>query len=111
MTDQKLLTAPDAVASVMPAVTQLSVETPSWGYGNSGTRFKVFPQSGVPRNPFEKVEDAATIGRFTGVARSIALHIPWDRVDDYSMLTAFDVVQKFQFIRYSVSGKDLLYHQ
>jgi L-rhamnose isomerase/sugar isomerase len=89
MTNQSLLAAHDAVASVTPAVTRLAVETPSWGYGNSGTRFKVFPQPGVPRNPFEKVEDAAIIGRFTGVARSIALHIPWDRVDDFSMLAAF----------------------
>jgi L-rhamnose isomerase/sugar isomerase len=75
--------------SVAAAVTRLAIETPSWGYGNSGTRFKVFPQPGVPRNPFEKVEDAAIIGRYTGVAKSIALHIPWDRVDDFSMLAAF----------------------
>src|SRR5579864_1218179 len=75
--------------SVLDAVTTLSVETPSWGYGNSGTRFKVFPQPGVPRDPFEKVEDAAIVARYTGVARFIALHIPWDRVDDFSMLTAF----------------------
>ena len=75
--------------SVKDAVISLAVETPSWGYGNSGTRFKVFPQPGVPRNPFEKVEDAAIIRRYTGVARSIALHIPWDRVDDFSMLAAF----------------------
>jgi L-rhamnose isomerase / sugar isomerase len=71
------------------AVTGLQVETPSWGYGNSGTRFKVFPQPGVPRNPFEKVEDAATVGRYTGVAKAIALHIPWDRVEDFSALSAF----------------------
>ncbi|MBV9133935.1 MAG: rhamnose isomerase, partial [Chloroflexi bacterium] len=75
--------------SVSAAVTKLAVETPSWGYGNSGTRFKVFPQAGVPRDPFEKVEDAAIVGRYTGVAKSIALHIPWDRVDDFSMLAAF----------------------
>src|SRR5438067_12514090 len=75
--------------SVMDAVTTLSVETPSWGYGNSGTRCKVFPQPGVPRDPFEKVEDAATVGRYTGVAKSIALHIPWDRVDDFDALAAF----------------------
>jgi L-rhamnose isomerase/sugar isomerase len=73
----------------MEAATGLAVETPSWGYGNSGTRFKVFPQPGVPRDPFEKVEDAAIVRRYTGVARSIALHIPWDRVDDFSMLAAF----------------------
>jgi L-rhamnose isomerase / sugar isomerase len=89
MTMQSTLTARDAVARVAPAVTRLAVETPSWGYGNSGTRFKVFPQPGVPRDPFEKVEDAAIVARFTGVARSIALHIPWDHVDDFSMLAAF----------------------
>jgi L-rhamnose isomerase/sugar isomerase len=89
MSNQSVMQAAGAVSRVTPAVTQLAVETPSWGYGNSGTRFKVFPQPGVPRNPFEKVEDAATVRRFTGVARSIALHIPWDRVDDYSMLAAF----------------------
>src|SRR5947209_1298977 len=76
-------------AGVSWAVTGLEIETPSWGYGNSGTRFKVFPQPGVPRDPFEKVEDAATVGRYTGVARAIALHIPWDRVEDYSALAAF----------------------
>jgi L-rhamnose isomerase/sugar isomerase len=77
------------LARVAPAVTDLEIETPSWGFGNSGTRFKVFPQPGVPRDPFEKIEDAATVFRYTGVARSIALHIPWDRVDDFSMLAAF----------------------
>jgi L-rhamnose isomerase / sugar isomerase len=62
------------------------VETPSWGYGNSGTRFKVFPQPGVPRDPFEKVEDAAVVHRLTGICPSVAIHIPWDRVDDYAEL-------------------------
>jgi L-rhamnose isomerase / sugar isomerase len=62
------------------------IETPSWAYGNSGTRFKVFAQPGVPRDPFEKVSDAATVHRFTGVAPSVALHIPWDKVDDYQAL-------------------------
>ncbi|MET8851014.1 L-rhamnose isomerase [Amycolatopsis sp. NPDC004625] len=65
------------------------IETPSWAYANSGTRFKVFPQPGVPRTPEEKIADAATVHRFTGVAPSVALHIPWDRVDDYGALTAY----------------------
>jgi L-rhamnose isomerase/sugar isomerase len=60
------------------------VETPSWGYGNSGTRFKVFPQPGVPRDPFEKFADAAEVHRLTGICPSVAIHIPWDRVDDYT---------------------------
>jgi L-rhamnose isomerase/sugar isomerase len=62
------------------------IELPSWAFGNSGTRFKVFPQPGVPRDPYEKVADAAQVHRFTGVAPSIALHIPWDAVDDYKDL-------------------------
>jgi len=62
------------------------IELPSWAFGNSGTRFKVFPQAGVPRDPYEKVDDAAQVHRYTGVAPSVALHIPWDSVDDYAEL-------------------------
>lgn len=62
------------------------IETPSWGYGNSGTRFKVFSQPGVPRDPFEKFEDAAEVHRYTGVSPSVAIHIPWDKVEDYGEL-------------------------
>jgi L-rhamnose isomerase/sugar isomerase len=65
------------------------VETPSWGYGNSGTRFKVFPQQGVPRDPFEKLDDASQVHRLTGVCPSVAIHIPWDRVDDYGELKEY----------------------
>ena len=35
------------------------IELQSWAFGNSGTRFKVFPQAGVPRDPYEKIADAA----------------------------------------------------
>ena len=65
-----------------------AIEVPSWAYGNSGTRFKVFAQAGVPRDPFEKVADAAQVHLHTGLAPSIALHIPWDRVDDFAKLAA-----------------------
>lgn len=66
----------------------LKIEVPSWAYGNSGTRFKVFAQPGVPRDPFEKVSDAAVVARLTGSVPSVALHIPWDKVDDYGKLAA-----------------------
>jgi L-rhamnose isomerase / sugar isomerase len=79
-----------AQASPIDWVTEgLAVEIPSWGFVNTGTRFRVFPQAGVPRDAFEKIEDAATVGRYTGVAKSVALHIPWDKVDDYAGLAAF----------------------
>ena len=67
----------------------LEIEVPSWAYGNSGTRFKVFGTPGTPRTPEEKVADAATVHRFTGLAPSVALHIPWDKVDDYAALRAY----------------------
>ena len=62
------------------------IELPSWAFGNSGTRFKVFAQQGVPRDPFEKLADAAQVHRYTGVAPTVALHIPWDKVDNYRQL-------------------------
>ncbi|CAM03375.1 xylose isomerase [Saccharopolyspora erythraea NRRL 2338] len=71
------------------ALKSQRIETPSWAYGNSGTRFKVFAQEGVPRDAFEKIEDAAQVHARTGVAPSVALHIPWDRVDDYAELRAY----------------------
>jgi L-rhamnose isomerase/sugar isomerase len=76
------------IPQVKAALRTQGIETPSWAYGNSGTRFKVFAQAGVPRTPQEKIDDAAQVHRFTGVAPSVALHIPWDRVEDYGALAA-----------------------
>jgi L-rhamnose isomerase/sugar isomerase len=75
-------------SAVKDALRRQQIETPSWAYGNSGTRFKVFAQRGVPRTPQEKIDDAAQVHRFTGVAPRVAVHIPWDRVDDYAALAA-----------------------
>lgn len=73
-------------ADVTPQLDQLAIEVPSWAYGNSGTRFKVFGQPGTPRDVREKIADAAQVHRLTGLAPSVALHIPWDKVDDYTDL-------------------------
>jgi L-rhamnose isomerase/sugar isomerase len=77
------MSTPDEVKAVL---RRQSIETPSWAYGNSGTRFKVFAQPGVPRTPDEKLSDAAEVHRFTGIAPAVAVHIPWDRVEDYALL-------------------------
>jgi len=74
---------------VRAALRAQRIELPSWAFGNSGTRFKVFAQQGVPRTPYEKIEDAAQVHAYTGVAPTVALHIPWDKVDDYTHLAAF----------------------
>ena len=62
------------------------IETPSWGYGNSGTRFGVFKQPGAARDVHERLSDAAQVHKMTGVCPGVALHIPWDKVDDYDAL-------------------------
>ena len=74
--------------AVKNALTRHQVELPSWAFGNSGTRFKVFGQPGVPRTPYEKADDAAQVHKYTGVAPSMAVHIPWDTVDDYADFAA-----------------------
>jgi len=74
------------LTAVKAALRQHEIELPSWAFGNTGTRFKVFGQPGVPRTPWEKAQDAAQVHQYTGVAPSMAVHIPWDKVDDYGAL-------------------------
>jgi len=78
---------------VIDRINALRVETPSWGYGNSGTRFKVFAQPGAARTIEEKLADAGMVNRLTGICPSVAIHIPWDRVDDWNALRQFAAAQ------------------
>jgi L-rhamnose isomerase/sugar isomerase len=73
-------------ARVIERINRLRVETPSWGYGNSGTRFKVFAQPGAARTIQEKLADAGMVNRLTGICPTVAIHIPWDRVDDWDAI-------------------------
>jgi L-rhamnose isomerase/sugar isomerase len=76
------------VGAAERALAALEVETPSWGYGDSGTRFGSFPQPGRPRDVFERLDDAAAVHRLTGAAPAVALHFPWDKVEDPAALRA-----------------------
>jgi L-rhamnose isomerase / sugar isomerase len=76
------------VGAVERALGALVIETPSWGYGDSGTRFGVFPQPGRPRDVFERFDDAAQVQRVTGTAPAVATHFPWDAVEDLGALRA-----------------------
>jgi L-rhamnose isomerase / sugar isomerase len=73
---------------IVSRLRALEVETPSWGYGDSGTRFATFTQAGRPRTVFERIDDAAEVHSLTGTAPAVALHFPWDAVDDLSALRA-----------------------
>ncbi len=83
---EKLTTKGISVDDVKAKLKAQHIETPSWGYGNGGTRFKVFAWQGAARNIWDKIEDAAYIHKLTGIAPSMAIHIPWDKVDDYAAL-------------------------
>ncbi|MDZ4765814.1 MAG: L-rhamnose isomerase [Chloroflexota bacterium] len=74
------------VDAVKDKLKRQHIETPSWGYANSGTRFKTFAWKGAARSIHEKLADAGYIHKLTGVAPSVAIHIPWDKTDDYAAL-------------------------
>lgn len=77
------------VAAAEARLKAQAVETPSWGYADSGTRFGAFRMAGAPRTVFEKFEDAAQAHRYTGIAPHVAVHIPWDAGADWSELSAY----------------------
>ena len=83
------MTSQSGFAAIAERFEGQAIELPSWAFGNSSTRFKVFGTAGTPRSVEEKIADAATVHRFTGLAPSVALHIPWDKVDDYAALSRF----------------------
>jgi L-rhamnose isomerase/sugar isomerase len=74
---------------VLTQLEHQSIELPSWAFGNSGTRFKVFETPGTPRTIEEKIADAAQVNTLTGLAPAVALHIPWDKADDYAGLADY----------------------
>ena len=76
---------------VLTRLAALEIETPSWGYGNSGTRFHVYPWPGAAHTVEERIADAALVHRLTGCCPRVAIHIPWDRVDDYGALARLAV--------------------
>jgi L-rhamnose isomerase/sugar isomerase len=75
--------------SALSRLRALQIETPSWGYGNSGTRFHVYPWPGAARTVHERIADAGLVHRLTGCCPTVALHIPWDAVDDYAALRRY----------------------
>ncbi|MCS6559352.1 L-rhamnose isomerase [Curtobacterium flaccumfaciens] len=80
------MTSTPSFAGIADQLARQQIELPSWAFGNSGTRFKVFSTPGTPRDPYEKIADAAQVQEHTGLAPTVALHIPWDLVDDFADL-------------------------
>ncbi len=73
------------VEAVKRSLKEQRIETPSWGYADSGTRFGVFRQPGAAITMAEKLADAGQVHRFTGIAPSVAVHVLWDLPDAASV--------------------------
>jgi len=71
------------IETAKTALKKQHIETPSWGYGKMGTRFKVFTSTADACNVYEKVDDASFVNKLTGISSSLALMFPWDVTDDW----------------------------
>lgn len=63
---------------IFTALDNFTIEIPSWGFANTGTRFGKFLQDGAATTIEEKFLDAAEVNRLTGITPKIALHVLWD---------------------------------
>ena len=79
------------VEAIKERIKRHHIETPSWGYANSGSRFKAFPWPGAATTTPQKLDDAAMVHKMTGIASTVALHIPWDKPadDDYDAVKQY----------------------
>ncbi|HEX2916068.1 MAG TPA: L-rhamnose isomerase [Chloroflexia bacterium] len=82
------------VEAIKKALKNQKIETASWAFANSGTRFKAFPHPGAATTTRQKLDDAAVVNRLTGVAPSVALHIPWDRPEDGDYVAMYQYAQE-----------------
>jgi L-rhamnose isomerase/sugar isomerase len=57
---------------------EFRIETPSWDYADTGTRFGKFFQPAAAGTIDEKLADAGTVHRFTGCCPSVAVQVLWD---------------------------------
>ena len=60
------------------ALDTFTIELPSWGFANTGTRFGKFIQPSAATTTEEKIADAGAVHRITGCCPSVAVHVLWD---------------------------------
>jgi len=64
--------------TVFQALDAFRIETPSWGFANTGTRFGKFIQPAAATSTEEKLADAGEVHKFTGCCPTVAVHVLWD---------------------------------
>jgi len=63
---------------VFRALDGFSIELPSWGFANTGTRFGKYLQPAAASTIVEKLSDAGMVHALTGTCPTVALHVLWD---------------------------------
>lgn len=68
------------------ALGRFTVAVPSWGFSPMGTRFATFTLGDEARDVYGRIDRAAAVQRALGMTPGLALHFPWDAVDDLEAL-------------------------
>jgi L-rhamnose isomerase / sugar isomerase len=79
---------------VISALDELAIETPSWGFADTGTRFGKFLQDGAAIDINDKMTDAAEVHRYTGCCPSMAVHVLWDFKDPKDVPSVIQAAEK-----------------
>lgn len=60
------------------ALETFAIETPSWGFADTGTRFGKFFQDAAAIDLGDKLADAGHVHALTGCCPTVAVHVLWD---------------------------------
>lgn len=63
---------------LFPVLDGFAVETPSWGFADTGTRFGKFFQDAAAIDLGDKLADAGHVHALTGCCPTVAVHVLWD---------------------------------
>jgi len=79
---------------VFAALDSFTIEIPSWGFSNTGTRFGKFLQEAAATTIEEKFADAAEVNRLTGITPTLALHVLWDLPEGLADVPKIQALEK-----------------
>jgi len=79
---------------IFAALDEFQIETPSWGFADTGTRFGKFLQDGAAIDINDKLSDAALVHQLTGCCPSMAVHVLWDFKESQDPLSIKGAAEK-----------------
>jgi L-rhamnose isomerase / sugar isomerase len=83
------------IQELQTALNNFRIETPSWGFADTGTRFGKFLQDAAAIDINDKLADAGQVQAFTGFCPSVALHVLWDFSPDQGSADIVRLAQKY----------------